>query len=331
MNISSNSNSKMNVIVEIKNSGFKRIERIMLDANSESIIGRGWDSQVIINDKYIDPEHLAISTNDDGAIFITDLKTKNGSRLGRFALSDMTQYEGNKPIRLGDTEVRLFKAGDNVVPALDLDFSHLISQKFGSFYSIIFITLATALVLFASSFFYEGQELTMENVLDTSIGFGVLALGWSLFGGFVGKIFRHETNFTLHWILLCFITIMTTMLWFFKDIFSFNINSLFANTTIEQIFITSLIVIFVYGSLSFSTRIRKRKKLIIAILFGVLPLLLTTIEPLMKEERNLWTDQALSQGVTMLPAFQWVESTTYEKHVENLNDVFDELDEEVKP
>ena len=324
------SSQEIQVVIEIRSAGTQRIEKMTLMPGTDVSIGRAWDNHVIVNDKYIDPTHLVLSVDETGTLFVRDASTKNGSRLGKQIITEAIAYSANEDIRIGDTRLRLHRGDTMVSPALPLDFSHTFKRKFGSKLAIISITLLTLLIYYFSLSLTEITELTMKNILGAFATFGVVAFLWSLMGGFIGKLFRHEMNFSAHWVLVCFSVVGSIILFLLADILNFNLGGSTVSTLFEYAVWAVFILFFVYGALSFSTRIGKPKKMIISVLLAITPTLFVLSNLLLKDERGLWSRSANSDFSTMAPVFKVIGSASYEKHQASVDDLFSELDKELE-
>ena len=63
-----------NLAVEISSKEGVRIERIRLD-NDGLKIGRAWNSDIVVRDRFVDANHLGLSLDEDQQILVTDLDT----------------------------------------------------------------------------------------------------------------------------------------------------------------------------------------------------------------------------------------------------------------
>ena len=330
MNIPANSsNAQIMVAVEIKSAGDQRVEKILLMPGQDIMIGRAWENQIIIDDKYIDPQHLAITIDENGSVFIKDLQTKNGTWLGKKVLTAMSLYQSNQRIRLGETHLRIVPVDTVVSPALALDFSHTFKRKFCSISSVLIITALTLFVFFISLYMQETQELKPGNILTAFMGVGVIALLWSLFNSFTGKLFRNEMNFSSHWVLICFTVVAGVTLMLFNDIVSFNAGSGLVSKILQYLTLGGLALVVLYVTLTFSTRMTKLKKVLLSLFITLVLPVYFLIDSFFKEDRELWTGRADSNLVTMSPVFKWAVSNSYEKHEIQVADIFSELDKEV--
>ena len=80
-------------------------------------IGRGYENDVVLDDPYVAPQHLRIRRSEAGGWVAEDLDSANGLFLdhGRDRFG-WVEIDGNRPIRIGHTYLRLREAGYAVMP-----------------------------------------------------------------------------------------------------------------------------------------------------------------------------------------------------------------------
>ncbi len=314
----------------IEASGSQRVERFKLSPEKVITIGRAWNSDIVLEDQYVDPKHLAIELDDSNNLSIRDLKTINGSRLGKLSIKDKIEYQQGTSIRLGDTRIRFYRSDTQVPKALPFDSVHQFTRSFKSTGAIIICSVLFFGAMLAAQYFDGVKESNAENVLTDLFGLGVLSLAWCLIAGFVGKLFRHETNFAQHWVFICLLGLLSIFILRFSELIEFNFSGSILSTLLSFVFTAGLIGILVFGTLSLATRLGKPKKLFLACLFAITPYVLTLVTPLLKEERELWSYRAEPGISTKNPALKWRKSVSYNQHSEAVDDLFDKLDEKVK-
>jgi hypothetical protein len=82
-------------------------------------LGRGYDNDFILDDAFAAPRHAVIEADEDGALVLRDLGTKNGVvHRGRRAPS--VPLTGDTIVRIGHTSLRV-RGADFVVPPEELD------------------------------------------------------------------------------------------------------------------------------------------------------------------------------------------------------------------
>lgn len=322
--------SNKQLIALIQTNGIERTERVEIKANQTVSIGRGWQNDLIVNDQYADSSHLLIKLDETGVLNVSDLNTKNGSRLNKKALKDMQAYADGAVIQIGETELRLFDSEQAVAPALPLDSAHLLSRKYSSIPVITLLTIAALAALLLYLYLFETEKFNADTAFSNVTGFVILGIAWAFIAGFISKLFRRETNISLHWVLLCVVTIAVTIFRFPIDIAKFNFDSSLANTVIDHGFYALAMCLFAYAVLSFSTRLSNSKKWVSAIVLALIPQIILAASPILKNEREQWTSQADSKRITQTPAFMWRAPKTLDQHMNKLDGLFDELEKEVQ-
>ena len=92
-----------NVIVGIKDKEGTRTQRLNL-ADGSALIGRGWNNDIVIQDRFIDAEHLSLSLDVNGDLCVSDLSSTNGSMVaGKALLNDSCALSLDDEVKLGDT------------------------------------------------------------------------------------------------------------------------------------------------------------------------------------------------------------------------------------
>jgi len=320
----------MQIIALINTNGVERSEKIVLKAGETVTLGRGWHNDVIINDQYIDPSHLSISLDESSLLKVRDLDSKNGSSLDKNKVNGDQIYKEGSTIYFGETELRFYDTARAVEPALPLDSTHAFARRYNSAGIITTLTLSALAALLVFLYLFETDKFTASTVFSTLTAFVITGITWTFFAAFVGKLFRRETNIGMHWSLLCLATIVVTVLRFPLDIAKFNLDSTAMSSIIDQSFLTIGIAIFAYATLSFTTRLNKKKKWLSALVLALVPQVIFAASPILKEERELWSAEANSNRVTQVPALMWRSSEDLDTHINKLDDLFNDLEEEIK-
>ena len=84
-------------------------ERIRVDS-FPATAGRSYANAVIVDDRQVSPEHLRLSLDGEGAIFVEDLSTENGTRLSKSREPierHMIPAGGEAILRIGQTSLRI--------------------------------------------------------------------------------------------------------------------------------------------------------------------------------------------------------------------------------
>ncbi|OED36147.1 hypothetical protein AB833_28405 [Chromatiales bacterium (ex Bugula neritina AB1)] len=319
----------MNLVAVVEKRGQKQIQRLSVAANDPVILGRGWNSQIVIDDDYVDPAHAQLYLNEQSQLCIRDLGSQNGTRVNRKKLASAQVLHGCSKVKLGDTSVEIFNAETDVKPALKRSSGQRLIRRFSSAGGILLSTVAASLAMLLSIYLMSFEEANSENIVMSYVGLGVMIFGWSLLAGVVGKLFRGETNITSHWVCVCLFFSCAMVLNFLLDILKFNLDSDRVNEVIEWITITGFVVMFSYVTLCLSTGLTTKKKVVFSSLLAALPLLYSQISPLLVEEHDNWSDWASVSQPNRSPVFMLRTPTSIDTHFERTADLFTVLEDEV--
>lgn len=319
-------NTSKDLIAIINTNGSEHTERFTVSSTDSLTVGRAWTNDLIVNDKYIDPHHLELSIDDSARLTIKDLDTKNGSRINKKSLQEALDYRQGDLLFVGETEIRFYDSQEQVAAALPLDSTHLVARRFGSLGFVALATLGAIIAQFAYLYFFETNEFNASTVFSSLVRAISIGIVWCLLAGFIGKLFRQETNLALHWILLCCFTVAIVVLQFPIGIIKFNLDSTFFNDAVQYLFIALVLGFFSYATLSLVSRLSTKQKKIIAVLIALIPQLISSLTPLLKEERDLWSSEADSRRETQTPVFMWRSVDSVESHLDKMDDLFERIE-----
>jgi len=100
----------MKLILEING----KVKEHILIPEQGITIGRSWDNDVILKDRYVDPKQVKLSLVDDQLI-IEDLNSTNGTEVsGQQVNGKSLTYKVGDLISVGDTIIRLLKVTTDV-------------------------------------------------------------------------------------------------------------------------------------------------------------------------------------------------------------------------
>lgn len=173
------------IFIEVLDRRGRVAHRVRLDA-LPATVGRGYHNTVIVDDRYVSPEHLRLDRDDTGALIAEDLATENGLYLDGHhqRLARATLVPGTR-LRIGHTVLRIVTTDYRVPRAVPEPFAGhpqgrlLLSPRGGL---LLASTAVTAQIL--SSWLTTFQKLIPARLLsDGLLALLVLALwagGWAL-------------------------------------------------------------------------------------------------------------------------------------------------------
>lgn len=159
-------------------------------------IGRAYDNDVVIDDPHVAPHHLVITRATDGTLMAEDLGSINGLMLDR-EVQRRTQVtlDGDRPIRIGSTMLRVRDAGQPVAHERALVADTRLWPRLG------LLALAIFAAYTVSQWLNESDEAKVSRYATTLLVLPLWAVGWSGTWAIASRIFtgqaRFERNLTI--------------------------------------------------------------------------------------------------------------------------------------
>lgn len=163
-------------------------------------VGRAYDADVILDDPFVAPRHIAIEPGPDGRFRVTDLQTVNAISLPP-AAGRVTEAElgPDDVVRLGRTQIRVRLPTHAVRPELPLRAMALYRRP--AAFAIMAAALA-GLTIWAAWIATTSKDewaLLLYPVLSMCVGVGLWISVWSLVSRTVGG----RANFAAHGFVAC--------------------------------------------------------------------------------------------------------------------------------
>lgn len=293
------------------------------------LIGRAVHCDIVLTDEFIDPEHLRLSLDSEGHIQIEDLDTVNGSLFGKKNLRFPVRCETGAKIILGETSISLVDAQSSMAPAKKYDAVHKASRTFQSWIWMFFATAIAFAGLLLENYFISSKRVSTETLTENTIMLGVIILGWSAVAAIISMVFRQKLFFKLHWIFVCVFLAASWLATVVSDLIKFNLDSSTANTLIDIGFMVVFCTFFCYCVMSLMFQWHKTKRVIIAGLLVIGPVVVIAGMPLISEERDFWSSSANPARTSLPPALLFRAPVTVEDHLVKVEALFAQVDEQV--
>ncbi|RBP52803.1 FHA domain-containing protein [Arenicella xantha] len=311
------------LVVKIADKSGERLERVILKSRGLAI-GRAWDSDIIIQDKFVDPDHLSLSLGDGDALQITDLNSTNGSSVaGRMLNANSVSYRLGDKIRVGDTTLQIFDQAVGVEVTAIRSNWFLLSDRFKTWPAFLALTAVAALVHFLSSWMFAVKPVNFNEAMSILLQMLIVLAAWSLILGFTSKLIRGESNIRAFWILGCIALILLEIVNFTLMLVRFNLqHNQFGDWLSLTVFCVLGVVVMV-GVLTYSTHLRKRTQWVSASLVVVAVLLLTKSDDLLKQDHERWSAQSDTEATTLPPAMLWRRPVTLDEFQAKTDSLFE--------
>ncbi len=312
----------MRLALAITHKGHRRIERVVV-GDQPFRIGRAWDSDLLLDDKYINEEHLEIG-NQNGEIWIRDLHSRNGTLLeGKLISSAPRPLQFGQSIVLGDTQIQVFDVQSRVAPASLRSGWFLLVERFGSLSALLLLT-TLALTL----------EVLAEWLRTTQrYGFGdaVVALATMLVGlagivlalALLSKLLRNEMNFKAHWLIVVIASIAYSVTGFVLQILRFNLQRPVVSDAVIMLVVSALAMFWLVGFLSYATNLNPAKRAAWAFAVVALFLAFNYSEDWLEEEHERWHSYSTSENLTLQPLFLFRSTIGVEEYFSETSKLFE--------
>lgn len=203
------------IVVEVLDRAGRVVERVRL-SDFPASIGRACDGAVVIDDPYVSPQHLRIERDADGAFWVADTRSENGSYLSadnaRITRAALTE---GMALRIGHTRLRLRRADAALAPTLIDDRNgdtcgHSINR--GRVLAALLLVSAIALFVQLSWNTYTQPKPAqlLFYVFVTLLVLLIWAGGWAL----ASRVFAHRPAFFAHGA----IAVLALLAWMVYDI-----------------------------------------------------------------------------------------------------------------
>jgi pSer/pThr/pTyr-binding forkhead associated (FHA) protein len=313
----------MEIVVEVFEQGQRRSFLRRYQAESISV-GRGWDNDVIIRDPLIDASHLSINTGEDGQWWIEDKGSINGTRLGRFTISEPVPVEYGKVIAIGHSQIRLHRVDQEVAPALKLGrMDEAISYIAHPAVAALLAVAAVFLGVYADILGDPSQtNWSAEASQGLTIGAGLL--GWAIVWGSIARLLRHEATVWPHLSLISLLLIGSICAYWLVVWISFNTLSLFLNDLVTGLSVALLLFGMLIVGLNITIRMSQKHMTAIAAGITFIAISLLYLLPALEEDQRQNAPEMVMTAKP--PSFLFAGSQSGREFLEGLDGLFERLE-----
>lgn len=315
----------MKLVALVTRRGQKQVQKLSLQPQEKLIVGRGWESDIIIDDQYIDAAHVKLSVDEQGKFAVEDLGTRNGTKVGNRKLNGKGILTEDAVIKLGDASLQIINADTEVVPAQKRSAAHNLLRRFNSIGGVFFALLLASVAVLLELYVISPIHASSGKIVQAFIGAGALIFGWSFIVGFIGKLFRGEVNFTSHLVFVSVSFALVSVLVMVLNILTFNINSNLFTSVVHFVFIALMIGLGAYVTISLSTNLTSVKKAALTCALVVLPVGYMLISPSLIEEHENWSNWVELDEWNQPPALVFANPITLEEHMKSTATLFSTL------
>jgi len=291
-----------NLVAQISDKNGVRIQRISLDEQAISI-GRSWNSDLIIRDRFVDADHLRLSLSDEGGFLLEDLSSTNGSQVnGKLLHAKSNKYSLETDIRLGDTSIRFFDADATVAPTTLRSKWFALAERFSSWQSLLVLTIVAALTQSIVSELRTAEPFQFDAFLVSLAGVLALLTFWSLVLGFIAKLIRGESNHRALWVLACLGIIVANVMTVVILILRFNLQNHVVGEWVSILCFGAFSIWLLVGAFSYVSSMSAGRKWLVSLLvvFSVYGLMRS--DEFLREPHQAWRSFTQTEAATLPPS-----------------------------
>jgi hypothetical protein len=178
----------------------QRVRLVAFPAN----FGRGYQNDVVLDDRYVDPLHARLGWDGAGSLVLTDLRSVNGiidPATGRRAAE--VPIRSGTEVRLGRTTLRFIDPAHPVEPALVESPAPGHRWIGDSPVRDLGIALGTGLLLGFNDFLDATERVRVPGLLGEALTSLLLVAAWAGVWAMVNRITRNRFRFSEHFVIPC--------------------------------------------------------------------------------------------------------------------------------
>jgi len=163
---------------------------------SDIRVGRAYDNDLVLDDPYVAPQHLRIWRSEAGSWVAEDVGSANGLYLdhGRDKFGWL-ELDGNRPIRVGHTYLRIREAGHAVAPELAY-------QSHSRVWPVLVALGVLLMAIDAGSIWLgETSEPKLSPYLVSLLTVAVVLAAWTAAWSVLSRIFSGQARFERNFLI----------------------------------------------------------------------------------------------------------------------------------
>jgi len=247
------------VIAEVLEKSGKVHERVRL-TQFPAMIGRGYDSDMILGDEFVSAHHAQIVLDDTGAPMIVDLRTENGTYL----LPSMQAVQqlalgAETLLRLGHTLVRL-RRPEFAVAATRIDTltQSRVTRFIGSGWMLAALSVLLLGILGLHAYQISAQQIKLSKLLLETVEIGIVVPIWAGLWAILSRVFAHHTAYVTHAVIAALALISFFVADTLAEYYAFAFSAQLSAEILFHVLFGGLAALVLYWHLRFATLLAPR-------------------------------------------------------------------------
>ncbi len=191
-------------------------------------VGRGYDNDLILDDEYVSPNHIAIEGDEEGRVVIVD----RGSTNGLYDLSrgkakvDRLVVPPEALVRIGHTQIRLRPLAFEQYPTkIDRLTNIALNRIIDSRATLLGLTVLAMLAFYLRVFLSDYTDRNAGKLFfDDVLPVFVLIVLWSGVWAIISYINSHRSYFAVHVAIASMVTVLGGYLVLAEDVTRFGLS-----------------------------------------------------------------------------------------------------------
>ena len=286
-------------------------------------IGRAYGNDVILDDPYVCPAHVAIAPDEQGRLMVTDLESVNGLRESAWEKPVASlEIRSGSQFRIGHTQLRYCGVDHALVPTLvDRDSRRL---WLNSPYTAVIVGVAVFLLLCLDAYLTIIERVTFAAIVSEPLSTFAMLLLWSGLWALASRVIVSRFHFPQHATIACGAIIGFFLLSFFAEWFEFLFPSV-PTLWIAGLFGSGLIIgALVYGHLKFASTMQRHSRLWAALLVSAVVVGVSAISDY--AGRSKFSNAMEFTGILKPLDAAWLPAITIDEFVERSQKIRQDLD-----
>ena len=240
-------------------------ERISLDQDP-LVLGRAYDSDVIVDDVYLCPHHVRIRLDDDGQLHVEDMDTVNGLSRQRHGVREnqLTLVPG-EDCYIGWTKLRFRSRQAEVVPArVDLSQQFIYGALQQPAWLVLLISLPFLHLVYVT-WLEQASEVEWHSLLIAPATVYTVLCLWAMVWAIIGRVLVHRAMFLTHLAIGAVLASLTMIIESLVGymMFVFDMDSMTMPLLHTTGFIASVLVFYMH--LHFASRMKYGMQVVTAV------------------------------------------------------------------
>jgi len=313
----------MNLVIEING----RSTKTVMVSEEGITIGRSWDNDVVIKDRYVDPVQLKLFSHE-GKLIIEDLLSSNGTEIeGKQIKGKQQTYELGQRIILGDTSLKVFDATKEVEKTALRSVWFKLVKLFKPLPSLFLLVCITGVLTVISEWIYSIQVYSLADGLSTFFKTAVALISIAACFATFNKLLKGFSSIKEHLVLVCFISIISLLLVdFLSWVIRFNLQQPSSGELISIAMDGFIYALFAVAALSYIFQLKQINVWVLSLFVAGGFIYSDYADRFSLEDHEKWSESSSTEVFALPPAFVFKSPVDVDEHLNKTSGLFDLAD-----